>query len=117
MSEERMVEDLIWMWGNFSLLHVEGDEMEIKNHVWEVGAMRGKTCLVGKLITDHLVSKEIIRTTLIRGWKSSETPSFKVLGDNLVLVGFVNERDKIRILEGGLRFSRRTYLQLKIMMG
>ena len=55
---------------------------------------------MGKLIADHLVSKEIIRTILLRGWKPSTTPFFKVLGDNLLLVDFVNERDKIRVLKG-----------------
>ncbi|XP_059428666.1 uncharacterized protein LOC132162443 [Corylus avellana] len=36
----------------------------------------------------------------MRGWKPTETPSFKVLGDNLFLVEFVNDRDKKRVLEG-----------------
>jgi hypothetical protein len=48
--------------------------------------IRGKTCLVGKLIADHLVSKEIIRATLLRGWKPSGTP----------LIGF------LRVLESSL---------------
>jgi hypothetical protein len=100
MAEERMADELSRMWGSFSLSEMEGDEMEIQNHAWEVGARRGKTCLVGKLIADHLVSKEVIRTTLLRGWKPSETPTFKVLGDNLFLVDFVEESDKIRVLEG-----------------
>ena len=100
MNEAQMVDDLSWMWGSFSLLEVEGSEMEVCKQAWEEGANRGKTCLVGKLIADHLVSKEVIRTTLLHGWKSSGTPAFKVLGDILFLVDFVNERDKIRVLEG-----------------
>lgn len=95
-----MVDDLARMWGSLSLTEVEGAEMEIQNQAWEHGAHMGKTCLLGKLIVDHLVSKEIIRTTLMHKWKPSGTPSFKVLGDNLFLVDFVNERDKIRVLEG-----------------
>jgi hypothetical protein len=100
MAEERMAEDLNRMWGSFSLSEVEGEEMEIKNHAWEVGAIRGKTCLVGKLIADHLVSKEIILTSLLRGWKPSKTPTFTVLGDNLFLVEFADESYKISVLEG-----------------
>jgi hypothetical protein len=100
MAEERMAKDLNRMWGSFSLLEVEGEEMEIKNHAWEVGAIRGKTCLVGKLIADHLVSKEVILTSLLRGWKPSKTPTFTVLGDNLFLVEFADESDKISVLEG-----------------
>jgi hypothetical protein len=55
---------------------------------------------VGKLIVDRMVSKEIICTQLIRGWKLEGTPSFKVLGDNMFLVELETEKDKTRILEG-----------------
>jgi hypothetical protein len=79
---------------------VERVDLEIKNQAWEVGAVRGKTCLAGKLISNHLVSKEIIKSTSLRGWKPLRTPAFKVLGDNLFLVDFENERDKKRVLEG-----------------
>lgn len=73
---------------------------KFKNQVWKEGTNQGKTCLVEKLIADHLVSNEIIRAILVRGWKPSGTPSFKVLGDNMFLVDFVNEIDKKRVLEG-----------------
>ncbi|XP_059436773.1 uncharacterized protein LOC132169837 [Corylus avellana] len=95
-----MAEDLSRVWASMSLLEVEDSELEIQNHVWEVGAQRGRTCVVGKLIADHLVSKELICSTLMRGWKPVGTPSFKVLGDNLFLVEFVNDRNKKRVLEG-----------------
>lgn len=95
-----MADDLTRMWGNFSLFEVEGVELEIQNQAWKEGAHRGRTCVVGKLIADHLVSKETIRSTLIRIWKPSGSPSFKVLGDNMFLVDFVSESDKTRVLEG-----------------
>lgn len=95
-----MEDDLTRMWGKFSLSEMEGTELEIQDQAWERGAYRGKTCMVDKLIADHLVSKETIRTTLLRGWKPSGSPSFKILGDNLFLVDFVNEKDKKRVLEG-----------------
>lgn len=53
---------------------------------------------MGKLIADWLVSKEIIQTMLLRGWRPYGTPSFKVLGDNLFLVDFETEKDKRRVL-------------------
>jgi hypothetical protein len=56
--------------------------------------------VVGNLIADHLVSKEVIKTTLLCGWKPSRTLSLKVLGDNLILVDFENKCDKERVLEG-----------------
>jgi hypothetical protein len=46
--------------GEFSLSEVEGTKMEIKKQALEVGSNRGRICVVGKLIADHLVSKETI---------------------------------------------------------
>ena len=78
------------MWDNLSLNDVEDEEMEIQNHAWEEGTNRGKTCLAGKLSVDRIVSKEVIQSTLIQGWKPTRTSSFKVLGDNLFFVDFEN---------------------------
>jgi hypothetical protein len=99
-TEIRMAEDLSRMWDSFSLQDDEDAEMEIQQQVWEVGMLQVKSCLVGKLITDRMVSKEVIRTSLLRGWKPEGTPTFKVLRDNLFLVELEYEKDKRRILEG-----------------
>jgi hypothetical protein len=95
-----MAEDLSRMWDSFSLRDDEDGEMEIQQQAWEVGTLRGKLCVMGKLIADRMMSKEIIRTQLIRGWKPEGIPSFKVLGDNLFLVELETEKDKTRILDG-----------------
>lgn len=88
------------MWESISLQEDEDVEMEITHQAWEVGAHRVKSCLVGKLIANRMVSKEIIRSKLLSGWKPSRTPSFKVLGDNLFLVDFETEKDNQRVLAG-----------------
>lgn len=56
--------------------------------------------MVGKLIVNHLVSKEIIRNTLVRWWKPADNFFFKVLGENLFLIEFANKHDKERVLGG-----------------
>lgn len=56
--------------------------------------------MVGKLIAKRMVSKETIKATLLKGWKPLGTLSFKVLGENLFLIDFKNERDKTQVLEG-----------------
>jgi hypothetical protein len=56
--------------------------------------------VVGKLVAERQVSKETIKTTLIRWWKILDPTSFKILGENLFLVEFTNEDDKKRVLEG-----------------
>jgi hypothetical protein len=81
-------------WGNFSLsndedLDVEVNAVEVKNTV-----SRGKSCVVGKLIVDHIVCKETIKKEMKRWWKLSEEAKFKVLGDNLFLIEFEDTKDK-----------------------
>lgn len=44
--------------------------------------------MIGKLIVERMVSKEFIKSTLIRGWKPTGSTSFKVLGTNLFLIEF-----------------------------
>lgn len=55
---------------------------------------------MGKLLSNRVIGKNTIRATLIRGWKPSGSLSFKVLGDNLFLLDFEHEWDKLRVLEG-----------------
>jgi hypothetical protein len=81
-----MAEELTNPSGNFSLVEEEDDELEIKAPAMAGLAQRGELCLVGKLIADRLVSKETIRTKLIRGWRPLGNLSFMVLGENLFLL-------------------------------
>lgn len=60
IGEVQMMDDLNRLWESFSLSEMEGAEMEIQKQAWEEGANRGRTCVVGKLITNHLVSKETL---------------------------------------------------------
>lgn len=95
-----MADDLTKLWGKISLSKEESEDVEINNCALTGVLNKGHLCLVGKLVADLTVSKAIIRTTLLRGWKPTRELSFKVLGDNLFLLDFENEWDKIRVLEG-----------------
>lgn len=95
-----MVDDLTKLWGNFSLLEEECLEVDIDDQSLVGIVSRGKSCLVGKLVADRFVGKEIIRSTLVRGWRPTGSTSFTMLGDNLFLVEFEYDWDKVRVLEG-----------------
>jgi hypothetical protein len=56
-----MAEDLARMWGNLSLIE-EDVEMEIQKEAMEGIVIRGKSCLVGKLISDRYVNKMAIKS-------------------------------------------------------
>lgn len=95
-----MADDLTKLWGNFSLSDDEGDELEINCISLAEPVKRGQSCLVGKLVSDRRVSKEIIKSKLIRGWRPIGSLSFRVLGDNIFLIEFEHSWDKARVLEG-----------------
>jgi preprotein translocase subunit Sec63 len=88
------------MWKNLSLADDECMEWEAPAGECRDMVSRGQTCVIRKLFADHIVSKETIKNTLLRWWKLSETISFKILGENLFLVEFIDEDDKRRVLEG-----------------
>ncbi|GLT73593.1 hypothetical protein SLA2020_454390 [Shorea laevis] len=85
------VEELARCWDKFSLMDEASVEVEIETEALEEITHKGKSCLVGKLIADRVISKEIIRRTLVKGWLPRGTTSFRVLGENLFLVEFEDE--------------------------
>ena len=56
--------------------------------------------MVGKLLAERIITKEVLKTPMIRAWKPIGSVSFKQLGLNLFLIDFENWWDKDRILEG-----------------
>ena len=60
-----MADDLAKMWENLSISDEEGEVMEIKNHSMINLVNWGQLCLVGKLMTERLVSKETTKSKLI----------------------------------------------------
>jgi hypothetical protein len=94
----------------FTLTGVEQDGLVVEEEDVEEISIKGLHCLVGKLISERVIGKDAIRTAMKRGWKPRGTVSFKVLGENLFLVEFKDEWDKIRVLEGRpWSFERRLF--------
>jgi hypothetical protein len=97
---DTMTEDLAKQWERFSLMEVETLEVDAPEPVVEALVERGSTCVVGKLLADRVVGKEILKTPLIRAWQPTGWVNFKNIGSNLFLIEFENEWDKSRIMEG-----------------
>jgi hypothetical protein len=95
-----MAEDLAKLWGKLSLDEGEVTKVAIQPRSVERIVSRGKFCVIGKLLTERFVGKDSIKRTLVRGWRPQRTLSFKVVGDNVFIVEFEDECDKIRVLEG-----------------
>jgi predicted molibdopterin-dependent oxidoreductase YjgC len=66
-----MEEDLARQWANLSLTEDEDRvEVVIPKVQLDKGKNQGKTCVIGKLVADHMVSKETIKKSLKRGWRT-----------------------------------------------
>ena len=64
---QRMVKELARRWGEFSISEEEDVGVDAIEGVTEVLESKGQSYLVGKLITERIIGKESIRSTLIRG--------------------------------------------------
>lgn len=95
-----IMEDLSSMWGNFTLFEKEDVEVHIGDGCADILEHRGQSCLVGKLLADRVVPKDFIQTHMMRAWKTHRPAVFKVLGENLFLMEFENDRDKTKVSEG-----------------
>jgi hypothetical protein len=91
-----VAEELEQMWGNFSLSEKEGLEVEVPEEEFIEIAEKGRVCLVGRLMLERAISKDIIRKKLIRGWRPLGQLVFKVLGKNTFLLDFEYQEDKDR---------------------
>jgi hypothetical protein len=92
--------ELTHLWGSFSLRDDESFEVDIGETEMAPLLAWGAVCLVGKLLADRTMGKEVIKMPLIHAWQPSGWVTFKMLGNNMYLIEFEKEWDKIRILEG-----------------
>ena len=63
-----MADELSNLWVNLSLSVGEDGELEIQAIEVKRLVKRGKSCVVGKLMSESMVSMESIKTTLTRWW-------------------------------------------------
>jgi hypothetical protein len=95
-----MAEDLTKLWGSLSLNEGEIEDVTIQPDSVEGLVFRGKFCLVGKLLADRYVGKDVIKREMKKGWRPTRRVDFKVVGENLFLLEFEDEDDKRRVLKG-----------------
>lgn len=114
-----MVDDLLKMWETFTLTEDEDMELDIPRGEFQYLVSWGRACIVGKLIVDQMVRKEALRASFIRWWKPSGNLSFKVLGENLFLIDFVELGDNwtnSEYWQGERGYLKETCFLLKILM-
>lgn len=94
------IEELTKLWGTFTLMEEEIVSLGIIEHGIAPLVDRGHAYVIGKLLVDRTVGREIAKTPLIQAWQPTGKGLFKTLGVNLFLIDFEHEWDKSRIMEG-----------------
>jgi hypothetical protein len=74
-----MADELSNLWANLSLAEEEDGELEIQTTEVRGVINRGQLCIIGKLLSERIISKETIKITLL-GWPV-ETEGFFYLQD------------------------------------
>ncbi|XP_059458315.1 uncharacterized protein LOC132187908 [Corylus avellana] len=95
-----MADKLTEQWEKFTLLEEESVGVDIPEHEIEMVVSQGSLSIVGKLLSNLVVGKDIVRIPMVWAWHLSGWVKFKDLGPNLFLIEFEHSWDKSRILEG-----------------
>jgi hypothetical protein len=100
MMQGSAANELTRQWGKLTLREDENPGIVIKTQTFSLLIQWGRSCMVGKLLSERSINKEIIKTPMVRAWQPTGSVFFKTLGSNLFLIDLENLWDKDRILEG-----------------
>jgi hypothetical protein len=95
-----MDDTLANLWGKFSLVEEESLGVSVEVEELDPLIVKGKVCVIGKILADRVIPKDSFKGPLSRVWRQEGNISFKSLGENLFIVEFETEWDKEKVLEG-----------------
>ena len=96
MASNALLEDC----RKFSLTETEAPGFKVEEDAMGESRTTGSKCLLGKLITEKLFSKEVLKTTMLRLWGASRGITATNISDNLLAFQFPNEYERTRVLNG-----------------
>ncbi|KAG2719693.1 hypothetical protein I3760_02G001800 [Carya illinoinensis] len=104
------MEEMEEVWKCLKLNDEEEQPIEIQQN--SIGALRlkGERSLVGKIISDRRIGKEVVRSMMEKVWKVSKPLEFYEIGSNYFVITFVTRRCKMRVLEAIHGFLTVIYL-------
>lgn len=57
-------------WKSFHLTEDEDKEISIEDAKLEIGEKKGVPCLIGKIMVERKINKEVIHNTMKKAWKT-----------------------------------------------
>lgn len=91
----------------------EDEEIKVDEEKLVEESKKGEYSLVGKLHAERLVSKDVLRSTLLKIWKKIKPFFFNDINPYLYVITFESIEDKYRVLRGRLWLSDSLFIFLE----
>ncbi|XP_041026979.1 uncharacterized protein LOC121267185 [Juglans microcarpa x Juglans regia] len=88
------------IWRRLKLNDEEEISIEVQKNMLGLTKGKGERSLVGKVLSDHRIGREVVRSMMEKVWKVGKPLKFHDIGSNCFVITFVNRRDKMRVLSG-----------------
>lgn len=85
---------------HLTLTEVEGEEVQVNEQRIVEEAKRGKLRVVGKLTVERTVSKEVIKSTMAKAWKTSKPFTLVDIKPKLFVISFETTANRQKIING-----------------
>ncbi|TXG48734.1 hypothetical protein EZV62_024609 [Acer yangbiense] len=84
-----------------SLKELEGSVRRLEGDLKTGGVQKLSLCLVGKVLANKLINREVFKRVLLRIWKVRESITIEMVRENVFMFHFQNQEDRQRVLTGG----------------
>ncbi|KAF5445531.1 hypothetical protein F2P56_034577 [Juglans regia] len=94
------MEEMEEVWKRLKLNDEEDCPIEIRRGVCDSMEQKGERSLIGKIISERRIGKEVARSMMEKVWKVGKPLEFQEIGGNCFVITFANRRDKWKVLDG-----------------
>ncbi|TXG62353.1 hypothetical protein EZV62_013716 [Acer yangbiense] len=84
-----------------SLKELEGPVRRLEGDLKTDGVRKLSLCLVGKVLANELINREVFRRVLLQIWKVRESITIEMVRENVFTFHFQNQNDRRRVLTRG----------------
>ncbi len=87
-------------WRKFSLTEAEAPGVMVEDDAMGDSKHLGSHCLLGKMLTDRLFNKKVMKSTMLRIWGLTRGIIVKDIGENLFVFQFTDASECELVLNG-----------------
>ncbi|XP_041016206.1 uncharacterized protein LOC121258731 [Juglans microcarpa x Juglans regia] len=96
------MEEIEEVWRKLKLTDEEDCPIEVGQGVHGSMDLKGRRSLIGKIISERIIGREVARSMMEKVWKVGKPLEFQEIGGNCFGITFVNRSEKMKVLDGCL---------------